>query len=131
MSKSLVRIERAPGQVRALLYVGGEVVEAWHDFDHDRELTGTVHVVRLERGVGADNRRMYARLADGTQVSVRTVRGRKVRPGDLVTVTITSCPRENKPWQAVMGARLTGPRLTLLPGSRGCAYRGSERPDPR
>ena len=117
MSKSLIRIERAPGQVRALLYVGGEVVEAWHDFDHDRELTRSVHVVRLERGVGGDNRRMYARLADGTQVSVRTVRGRKVRPGDLATVTITSCPRENKPWQAVMGARLTGPRLTLLPGA--------------
>ena len=133
MSKSLVRIERAPGQVRALLYVGGEVVEAWHDFDHDRELTRTVHVVRLERGVGADNRRMYARLADGTQVSVRTVRGRKVRPGDLATVTITSCPRENKPWQAVMGARLAGPRLTLLPGAEGvhiAAVRG-RTPDER
>ena len=133
MSKSLVRIERAPGQVRALLYVGGEVVEAWHDFDHDRELTRTVHVVRLERGVGADNRRMYARLADGTQVSVRTVRGRKVRPGDMATVTITSCPRENKPWQAVMGARLAGPRLTLLPGAEGvhiAAVRG-RTPDER
>ena len=133
MSKSLVRIERAPGQVRALLYVGGEVVEAWHDFDHDRELTRSVHVVRLERGVGADNRRMYARLADGTQVSVRTVRGRKVRPGDLATVTITSCPRENKPWQAVMGARLAGPRLTLLPGAEGvhiAAVRG-RTPDER
>ena len=133
MSKSLVRIERAPGQVRALLYVGGEVVEAWHDFDHDRELTRSVHVVRLERGVGADNRRMYARLADGTQVSVRTVRGRKVRPGDLATVTIMSCPRENKPWQAVMGARLAGPRLTLLPGSEGvhiAAVRG-RTPDER
>ena len=132
MSKSLVRIERAPGQVRALLYVGGEVVEAWHDFDHDRELTGSVHVVRLERGVGADNR-MYARLADGTQVSVRTVRGRKVRPGDLATVTITSCPRESKPWQAVMGARLAGPRLTLLPGGEGvhiAALRG-KAPDER
>ena len=133
MSKSLVRIERAPGQVRALLYVGGEVVEAWHDFDHDRELTGSVHVARLERGVGADNRRMYARLADGTQVSVRTVRGRKVRPGDLATVTITSCPRESKPWQAVMGARLAGPRLTLLPGGEGvhiAALRGTA-PDER
>ena len=133
MSKSLVRIERAPGQVRALLYVGGEVVEAWHDFDHDREQTRTVHVVRLERVVGADNRRMYARLADGTQVSVRTVRGRKVRPGDLATVTITSCPRENKPWQAVMGARLTGPKLTLLPGAEGvhfAAVRG-RTPDER
>ena len=132
MSKSLVRIERAPGQVRALLSVGGEVVEAWHDFDHDRELTGSVHVVRLERGVGADNR-MYARLAEGTQVSVRTVRGRKVRPGDLVTVTITSCPRESKPWQAVMGARLAGPRLTLLPGGEGvhiAALRG-KAPDER
>ena len=132
MSKSLVRIERAPGQVRALLSVGGEVVEAWHDFDHDRELTGSIHVVRLERGVGADNR-MYARLADGTQVSVRTVRGRKVRPGDLATVTITSCPRENKPWQAVMGARLAGPRLTLLPGGEGvhiAAVRG-RTPDER
>ena len=132
MSRSLVCIERAPGQVRALLSVGGEVVEAWHDFDHDRELTGSVHVVRLERGVGADNR-MYARLADGTQVSVRTVRGRKVRPGDLATVTITSCPRENKPWQAVMGARLAGPRLTLLPGGEGvhiAALRG-KAPDER
>ena len=127
-----MRIERAPGQVRALLSVGGEVVEAWHDFDHDRELTGSVHVVRLERGVGADNR-MYAGLADGTQVSVRTVRGRKVRPGDLATVTITSCPRENKPWQAVMGARLAGPRLTLLPGGEGvhiAALRG-RTPDER
>ena len=127
-----MRIERAPGQVRALLSVGGEVVEAWHNFDHDRELTGSVHVVRLERGVGADNR-MYARLADGTQVSVRTVRGRKVRPGDLATVTITSCPRESKPWQAVMGARLAGPRLTLLPGGEGvhiAALRG-RAPDER
>ena len=35
-----ILIGTSPGQSRALYLVDGQVVEAWHDFHHDPDLTG-------------------------------------------------------------------------------------------
>lgn len=112
--------ETAPGQMRALLYDDGRVVEAWHDFAHDPDLTSSVHRVRIDR-VFATQNRATARLADGTAISIRTSRRDSFDPGDLVTVTITAARREDKPWQAMPGARLAGKHVILLPGEAGIA----------
>ena len=66
-------IESAPGQMRGLLYEAGQVVEAWHDFAHDPDLTGSVHRVRIDRVFDGQNR-ATARLADGTAISIRLSR---------------------------------------------------------
>ena len=113
-------IETAPGQTRALLYKAGRVVEAWHDFDHDPDLTGSVHRVRIDRVFGTQNR-ATARLADGTAMSVRISRHDRIAAGDLATITVTATRREDKPWQAVPGARLAGRHIVLLPGQDGIA----------
>jgi len=113
-------LETAPGQVRALLYEQGRAAEAWHDFAHDPELTGRVYRVRIDRIFKAQNR-ATARLADGTPLSVRTTRHHRLAVGDLVPVTIIASRREDKPWQAVPGARLAGRHIVLLPGADGIA----------
>ena len=96
-------IEASPGQRRAMLYEAGRVTEAWHDFDHDPDLTGSVHRVRVDRVFPAQNR-ATARLADGSAISIRTSRHDRLAAGGLVSVTITAARREDKPWQAVPGA---------------------------
>ena len=115
-----VLIDNAPGQTRALLLDGTTVIEAWQDRAHDPDLTDSVHRVRIERMFPAQGR-ATARLADGTPVSVRVGRRDEVAAGQLETITIIAAPREDKPWQAVIGARLVGPDLVLLPGESGIA----------
>ena len=118
-----VLIDRAPGQVRALHLAGDRVIEAWHDFAHDPDRTACVHAVRIDR-VFAGHNRAAATLADGTAVSVRTTRHDDLTPGSVAVITITSAPREAKPWQAVTGPRLAGRNLVLLPGQSGIARSG-------
>ena len=113
-------IESAPGQMRALLYEAGQVVEAWHDFAHDPDLTGSVHRVRIDRVFEGQNR-ATARLADGTAISIRLSRHDKLASGASALVTIIAARREDKPWQAVPGARLVGRHIVLLPGQDGLA----------
>ena len=113
-------IETAPGQTRALLYEAGQVVECWHDVAHDPDLTGSVHLVRIDRVFRAQNR-ATARLADGAAASIRISRHDRLAAGDLVPVTITAARREGKPWQAVPGARLAGRHIVLLAGETGIA----------
>jgi len=113
-------IESAPGQMRGLLYEAGRVVEAWHDFAHDPDLTGSVHRVRIDRVFEGQNR-ATARLADGTAISIRLSRHDRLASGASALVTITAARREDKPWQAVPGARLVGRHIVLLPGQDGLA----------
>lgn len=113
-------IEASPGQRRAMLYEAGHVTEAWHDFDHDPDLTGSVHRVRVDRVFPAQNR-ATARLADGSAISIRTSRHDRLAAGGLVPVTIIAARREDKPWQAVPGARLAGRHIVLLVGEEGIA----------
>ncbi len=113
-------IETAPGQTRAMLYETGRVTEAWHEFDHDPDLTGSVHRVRIDRVFAAQNR-ATARLADGSAISIRTSRHDRLATGDALTITVTAARREGKPWQAVPGARLVGRHIVLLPGGHGVA----------
>jgi len=115
-----VLIDNAPGQTRALLLAGGTVIEAWQHQAHAPDLTSSVHRVRIDR-VFPRQGRATARLTDGTPVSVRIGRRDTVAVGQLTTVTIIAAPREDKPWQAVIGARLVGRDLVLLPGDAGIA----------
>ncbi|MGB1357288.1 MAG: hypothetical protein ACPG7P_08390, partial [Candidatus Puniceispirillaceae bacterium] len=115
-----VLIDSAPGQIRALLMAGETVIEAWQDQAHAVDLTGSVHLVRVDRVFPALGR-ATARLADGTPVSIRVGRQGAVQVGHLATITIMAAPREDKPWQAVIGARLVGHDLVLLPGETGIA----------
>ena len=115
-----ILLEDAPGQQRALLYAGGRICETWHHFDHAPDLTGSVHRVRIDR-VFADLGRAMARLDSGTPVSIRTAARDRLTTGDTATITIASAPRDGKPWQAVVGARLVGRDVILLPGESGIA----------
>ena len=115
-----ILIVTSPGQSRALYLVDGQVVEAWHDFHHDPDLTGRVYRVRTDRVFPAQNR-ATATLEDGTAISVRTTRHDRLKAGETVTVTLVAAPREAKPWQAVTGARLAGKNIVLLPGGEGIA----------
>ena len=115
-----ILIETSPGQSRALYLIGGQVVEAWHDFHHDPDLTGRVYRVRTDRVFPAQNR-ATATLEDGTAISVRTTRHDRLKAGETATVTVVAAPREAKPWQAVTGARLAGKNIVLLPGGEGIA----------
>ena len=115
-----VLIDYAPGQTRAMLMAGKVVIEAWQEQTHAPDLTGSVHKVYVDRVFPAQGRAL-ARLADGTSVSVRIGRRDAVEAGRLVAITIVAAPREDKPWQAVIGARLVGRDLVLLPGDSGIA----------
>ncbi|OUX19909.1 MAG: hypothetical protein CBE09_00370 [Rhizobiales bacterium TMED249] len=115
-----VLVDIAPGQTRAMLMEGEAVIEAWQDQAHAPDLTGSVHRVSVDRVFSAQGRAM-ARLVDGTPVSVRIGRRDAVEAGHLATITIVAAPREDKPWQAVTGARLVGRDLVLLPGETGIA----------
>ena len=115
-----ILIGTSPGQSRALYLVDGQVVEAWHDFHHDPDLTGRVYRVRTDRVFPAQNR-ATATLKDGTAISVRTTRHDRLKAGETATVTLVAAPREAKPWQAVTGARLAGKNIVLLPGGEGIA----------
>lgn len=115
-----ILIGTSPGQSRALYLVDGQVVEAWHDFHHDPDLTGRVYRVRTDRVFPAQNR-ATATLEDGTAISVRTTRHDRLKAGEMATVTLVAAPREAKPWQAVTGARLAGKNIVLLPGGEGIA----------
>ena len=115
-----ILIGTSPGQSRALYLVDGQVVEAWHDFHHDPDLTGRVYRARTDRVFPAQNR-ATATLEDGTAISVRTTRHDRLKAGETATVTLVAAPREAKPWQAVTGARLAGKNIVLLPGGEGIA----------
>ena len=115
-----ILIGTSPGQSRALYLVDGQVVEAWHDFHHDPDLTGRVYRVRTDRVFPAQNR-ATATLEDGTAISVRTTRHARLKAGETAPVTLVAAPREAKPWQAVRGARLAGKNIVLLPGGEGIA----------
>ncbi len=113
-----VLIDRAPGQDRALLMQGDRVVEVLADYHHARNLTGSIHRVKINRVIAGQNR-AFARLADGTQVSVRLAKSDRVVAGAMSVITITAAPRDGKAWQASLGARLVSANLVMLVGQQG------------
>ena len=86
-----ILIETSPGQSRALYLVDGQIVEAWHDFHHDPDLTGRVYRARTDRVFPAQNR-ATATLEDGTAISVRTTRHDRLKAGETATVTLVAAP---------------------------------------
>ena len=113
-----VLIDRAPGQDRALLMQGDRVVEVLADYQHARNLTGSIHRVKIERVIAGQNR-AFARLADGTPVSIRLATSDRAAPGTPLAVTIMAAPRDGKAWQASLGARLVSANLVMLAGQQG------------
>ena len=118
-----ILVDRAPGQTRILLCAGdpagdGRVVETLFSRCGFSNLIGSIHRVRLAVRQKVQNRAL-ATLHDGTAVSIRLGRQDRAVDGDLATITVTAAPREGKPWQAVMGAKLVGRTLILLPEQSG------------
>jgi Ribonuclease G/E len=113
-----VWVDTGPGLDRVLFITAGEVVEIWHEFAHAPTRIGEVHRLRIDHLFAAQGRAM-ARLVDGAHVSVRLSPRDKVAVGQMIDVTITAAPRQQKPWQAVMGARIAGAYLVLIPGGAG------------
>ena len=85
MMGDYVLIDRAPGQDRALLMQGDRVVEVLADYHHARNLTGSIHRVKINRVIAGQNR-AFARLADGTQVSVHLAKSDRVVAGAMLSL---------------------------------------------
>ncbi|MBT6122223.1 MAG: hypothetical protein HOH48_02535 [Candidatus Puniceispirillum sp.] len=126
-----IYFDEAPGQTRVVFIRGNDkgvlalqdvmpdtIVEIWHRRWDMPSLIGTVHFARIEQLFIAQNR-ATAQLHDGTAISVRLRAKDRPASGDIRAVTITAAPREDKSWQAVLGARLVSPYGILLPASSG------------
>ena len=124
-----IYLDEAPAQTRVAFICGqtdagldaydvtpNAIVEIWHRRWDTPSLIGTVHIARIEQVFGAQNR-ATAHLHDATVVSIRLRTKDRPKPGDLAAITITAAPRQGKPWQAVLGARLVSRYGILLPGS--------------
>jgi len=124
-----IYLDEAPGQTRVAFICGkadaglgahdvtpNAIVEIWHRRWDTPSLIGTVHIARIEQVFGTQNR-ATAHLHDATTVSIRLRAKDRPKPGDLAAITITAAPRQGKPWQAVLGARLVSRYGILLPGS--------------
>ena len=110
--------EIAPGQTR-LGFFGEDnrLLDVWFDSLHRPNLIGSVHNIRIER-VFPNQNRATGRLDDGVQVSARLRKADAAlaKAGAILPVTITAAPRHGKPWQAMIGARLTSDCMILLIG---------------
>lgn len=121
MNSYTIFAEIAPGQTRVGFFDStGIIQEVWLCRDDQPDLTGSVHQARIEQ-VFAGQNRARARLADGTLISIKLPKvGRDaIVAGALVVVTIIAPPRHNKPWQAVLDARVVTIPFVLLPGQTG------------
>ena len=74
---------------------------------------GSIHIARVHE-VFAQHSLATAEIENGSKISIR-LSSEKLRSGDLVTVTITSEPWENKPARGVLGSQLAGKNVILLP----------------
>ncbi len=111
-------IASEPRMTRVQFLKAGTVVEIWHEFNAAPDRIGEVHQLKIDQIFGGQNR-ATARLDDGTPVSLRLKQRDRVQSGERVTATITAAPRQNKPWQAVVGARLSSAHVILLPDGDG------------
>jgi len=109
-----ILIDQGAGLRRVLFMAGGRVAEIWHDFDDAPTLIGAVYRLRIDQ-VFAGQNRASARLDDQTPVSIRLSGRDRVTAGQIVVATIIAAPRQQKPWQAVIGPRLAGAYMVLLP----------------
>ena len=113
-----VWIAAGPEMSRVMFLAAGTVVEIWHEFTAVPNHIGEVHQLKIDR-VFAGQNRASARLEDSTPVSLRVTSRDKVQAGQSITATIIASPRQGKPWQASVGARLVGTYIVLLPDNAG------------
>lgn len=125
-----------PGLSRLLFCAEGgasdspAIDEIWHEFAHAPSLVGAVHRARITQIFSAQNR-MVLTLIDGTPVNCRIAKGAAPAAiGDVITITITAPPREGKPYQAMVGARLVSCWFVLLPGQSGVQHSRALTPAP-
>jgi hypothetical protein len=111
-------IATGPEMTRVMFLAGDVVVEIWHDFAAAPSRIGEVHQLKIDQAFAGQNR-ATARLEDGTPVSLRLTPRDRPQPGQRITATIIGAPRQDKPWQGVVGARLVGAHVVLLPGDQG------------
>jgi len=121
-------IDSSPGMDRVLFLAAGRAVEIWHEFAHAPTRVGEVHRLRIDQ-IFAEQNRATARLEDGTLVSLRLTQRDKAAAGQLVDATIIAAPRQQKPHQAIMGARLAGSFIVLLPEASGIKASRTLEPD--
>ncbi len=74
---------------------------------------GSVHVAKI-RQIFIQHRLATAELENGIPISVR-LSNQKLRSGELVIVTVSSEPWDEKPARAILGAQLSGRYIILLP----------------
>lgn len=136
MSNITVWRDDCPGLSRVLFWANNRgraipaVAEVWHEFTHAPSRLGSVHWARITRIFETQNR-MVLSLADDTIVNCRIAKGRAPAPaGGIVLITITAPPRETKPYQAMVGARLVSSLFVLLPGQRGVQQSRALEPAP-
>lgn len=120
-------IATGPEITRVMFLSGDVVVEIWHDFAAAPSRIAEVHQLKIDQ-VFAGQNRATARLEDGTPVSLRLTPRDRPQPGQRITATIIGAPRQDKPWQGVVGARLVGAHVVLLPGDQGL-YASRALPD--
>ena len=120
-------IATGPEITRVMFLAGDVVVEIWHDFAAAPSRIAEVHRLKIDQ-VFAGQNRATARLEDGTPVSLRLTPRDRPQPGQRITATIIGAPRQDKPWQGVVGARLVGAHVVLLPGDQGL-YASRALPD--
>lgn len=120
-------IATGPEITRVMFLAGDVVVEIWHDFAAAPSRIAEVHQLKIDQ-VFAGQNRATARLEDGTPVSLRLTPRDRPQAGQSITATIIGAPRQDKPWQGVVGARLVGAHVVLLPGDQGL-YASRALPD--
>ncbi len=111
-------IETEPEKTRVMFLADKIAVEIWHEFTATPSRIGEVHKLKIDQVFCGQNR-ATARLEDGTPVSLRVMPRDKLQAGQRVTATIIAAPRQGKSRQAVIGARLAGTHVVLLPGDAG------------
>lgn len=111
-------IETKPEKTSVMFLAAERVVEVWHEFTAAPSRIGEVHKLKIDQVFRSQNR-ATARLEDGTPVSLRVMPRDKSQAGQSMTATIIAAPRQGKPCQAVVGARLASTNVVLLPGDSG------------
>ena len=76
---------------------------------------GSVYIARIHQ-VFKQHKLATAELDNGTMISVR-LSNKKFCSGELVVVTISSEPWDNKPARATLGAQIAGRYIILFPGN--------------
>ena len=106
--------EYSPSKVA--IFKNGNLVEFLCLLGPEVPQLGSIHIAKIHQ-VFRQHGLATAEIENGSKISVR-LSNEKVSPGELVTVTISSEPRDGKPARGVLGAQLAGKNVILFPGNK-------------